>query len=102
MSTVAFLTLADVSVSFGGNTVLRNLSLTLTKGERWGGEVDKKVCMGQWQTKRRGGYGWLAGRSELELMNSMELIKIRFFTTRELCNGITTSLTTKTRSRDHP
>ena len=36
MSTVAFLTLADVSVSFGGNTVLEDLSLTLTKGERWG------------------------------------------------------------------
>ena len=33
---MAFLTLADVSVSFGGNTVLNNLSLTLTKGERWG------------------------------------------------------------------
>ena len=33
---MAFLTLADVSVSFGGNTVLNKLSLTLTKGERWG------------------------------------------------------------------
>ena len=36
MSSVAFLTLADVSVSFGGNTVLENVSLTLAKGERWG------------------------------------------------------------------
>ena len=33
---MTLLTLADVSVSFGGNTVLADVSLTLTKGERWG------------------------------------------------------------------
>ena len=33
---MTLLTLADVSVSFGGNTVLHDLSLSLFKGERWG------------------------------------------------------------------
>ena len=33
---MTFLALADVSVLFGGNTVLEDLSLTLSKGERWG------------------------------------------------------------------
>ena len=33
---VTFLTLADVSVSFGGTPLLSDVSLTLAKGERWG------------------------------------------------------------------
>jgi len=33
---VSFLTLADISVSFGGNPLLADLSLTLSQGERWG------------------------------------------------------------------
>ncbi len=33
---MTFLTLANVSVSFGGNPLLDDLSLTLSKGERWG------------------------------------------------------------------
>ncbi len=33
---MTFLTLANVSVSFGGNPLLRDLSLSLSKGERWG------------------------------------------------------------------
>ncbi len=33
---MTLLTLADVSVAFGGTTVLENLTLTVSKGERWG------------------------------------------------------------------